>query len=235
MIRSAIENLMDTVKQRIRVCEASIQPRVSRLRVDGASCLKLVRSLWWDETSAEWFQREIEPYFAASKRFHEYRIILDVGAATGVFSLAACARFPSVKVYAFEPSHRQRILLRRNVLRNAFADRVAIEDLLAGLPFTERVRALPLDEWHAKQGSIPVNLIKMDIEGAELEALTGANNLLEGSYPDLIVQAYHEREGHRTFERCAELLARHGYICGEVGANSGLLFAEHPYRTAVPC
>jgi len=223
--------------------------------------LKLVRSLWWDETSAEWFQREIEPYFAASKRFHEYRIILDVGAATGVFSLAACARFPSVKVYAFEPSHRQRILLRRNVLRNAFADRVAIEafaawnakgefrfrsngamssleasgDLLAGLPFTERVRALPLDEWHAKQGSIPVNLIKMDIEGAELEALTGANNLLEGSYPDLIVQAYHEREGHRTFERCAELLARHGYICGEVGANSGLLFAEHPYRTAVPC
>jgi hypothetical protein len=72
----------------------------------------------------------------------------------------------------------------------------------------------------------------MDIEGAEVEALEGARSVLTRWRPELLVQAYHERNGSRTYERCAALLADLGYACREATPGSGLLHARAAGRPA---
>ena len=94
--------------------------------------------------------------------------------------------------------------------------------LPAGLPFGERVPVTTLDRW---AGAMTVDLLKMDIEGAELEALAGAREVLARDRPDVLVQAYHPRDGARTLERCAALLGDLGYDAREVARHPGLLFA----------
>ena len=66
----------------------------------------------------------------------------------------------------------------------------------------------------------------MDIEGAEIEALEGAGEALRKYHPRLIIQAYHQRNGIRTFERCASYLTPFGYQCREIKLGSGLLEAS---------
>ena len=66
----------------------------------------------------------------------------------------------------------------------------------------------------------------MDIEGAEIEALEGADEVLRQYHPRLLVQAYHQRNGVRTFERCVKFLTRFGYQCRELNPESGLLEAS---------
>ena len=42
--------------------------------------------------------------------------------------------------------------------------------------------------------SAPVNMLKMDVEGAEIEALNGARELIARQRPCLAISAYHEPE-----------------------------------------
>ena len=70
-----------------------------------------------------------------------------------------------------------------------------------------QVPVVMLDELTQK-GKIPVpNVIKMDIEGTEYTALTGANQLLADHHP-LIFLATHGAQVHR---QCSDLLTGLGY------------------------
>jgi FkbM family methyltransferase len=215
--------------------------------------LHVVHSLWWDEASQAFFDAEIVPYFKTLAEATDYRVIVDAGAATGLFSMAAAVLYPHARVYAFEPSRRQRVLLHRNLGLNGLDDRITVADMglwdrnavLAfrthgaisslqsvsqfppGYPCLERIQVGRLDEWVAETGAGIVGLVKMDIEGAELEALRGAETTLRNHRPDLLVQAYHQRDGTRTLERCATFLGEVGYTCREVGSQSGMLYATH--------
>jgi FkbM family methyltransferase len=238
------------MKKSIRLLEARWTP-VRRILTMDDRRLRVVRSIWWDDTTPALFTQEIGPYWRVLSG-HTFGTVLDVGAATGLFTLSVCVRMPGATVVAFEPSSRQRALLRRNVRLNGFEGRVRIAPLalwnreddmmfrtngaisalretgehLAGLPFIEQVRAEPLDAWIRGASIGRVDLIKMDIEGAEVEALEGARVLLQRDRPELLVQAYHLRHGERTFGACCVLLNRLGYTCREVGPDSsGLLHA----------
>lgn len=235
----------------IRYLEAALTPRFVDIEYQGHR-LSLVRSIWWDDARERAFQEEIDPYFRALDRCSQVRSILDVGAATGMFSLAALVRFSSIeKIYAFEPSSRQRILLKRNVLRNKAHQRVqtepyglwsrqgvvafrthgalssvqSVSTLPSVLDFGETISVISLDQWIANNDVRNLDLVKMDIEGAEIEALEGAVVTLERFRPILLIQAYHVRDGRRTFESCASFLGRLGYKCLEVMPPSGLLYA----------
>jgi FkbM family methyltransferase len=145
--------------------------------------------------------------------------VLDIGAHHGLYTLLASKRVgANGKVVAFEPSPRERKQLRRNVLLN-FSFNVHIEPLALGKESSDadlhlveggedgcnslrppvvssstrpvRVKVAPLDEF--LQGArIPVvDFVKLDVEGAELDVLKGAEKLLHGgARPVFLVEVY---------------------------------------------
>jgi len=51
---------------------------------------------------------------------------------------------------------------------------------------------ISLDDYVASHGVSKVNMIKMDIEGAEMQALTGAKSVIAKHKPRLAISIYHK-------------------------------------------
>jgi len=91
---------------------------------------------------------------------------------------------------------------------------------------TLTVEAQTLDEmWKRYAGGIDVDFLKMDIEGAEWEALEGAFELLKYT-KKVVVAAYHERDGVRTAPRVSQILRESGFTV-RIGENL------HVYATRI--
>jgi FkbM family methyltransferase len=131
--------------------------------------------------------------------------VIDLGANIGYYSLLAAAHVgPAGSVAAFEPDLANGALLARSVAANGFgnvtlfpcaaADAAAALDLLlddsngrlvrVGTPGSRRVQAVALDQLLGP--AQPVDLIKMDIEGAEGLALAGMQQIIAASRPTII-------------------------------------------------
>jgi len=135
--------------------------------------------------------------------------VLDIGANQGLYSLIASRGVgPTGRVFSFEPSPRERRALRLNLAIN-FSRNVKVEALALGsqestadlfvvqgsqtgcnslrppdvysstLPV--RVQVTSLDQWLSQHRISRVDFIKLDVEGAELDVLRGAQSLLSQS------------------------------------------------------
>jgi len=238
-----------SAKRLLRLCDCLLTMRKGILTFrDERYCF--FHPHYWPTATQPIFDQEIVPYFNALEGFTP-STILDIGAAEGQFAIMAIKHFEGCSAYAFEPALRQRILLRRNARLNR-VDHLVIEafglwnkdDFLpfrtAGaesslapvsrfkgqLSFPEVVRVMALDNWIKTKAGLKPDLIKMDAEGAEIEILDGARETLDRFHPRLLIQAYHLREGVRTFERCAEILRQFDYDVREFQPPSGLLHAR---------
>jgi FkbM family methyltransferase len=146
-------------------------------------------------------------------------VILDIGAHHGFYALLASLRVGTTgKVFAFEPSPRERKRLQQHLQLNKCTN-VQIVPLAVGstqgqatlflvegaedycnslrLPATESqttavvVDVIPLDEFLGNAGVSSVGFIKFDVEGAELDALKGATSTLQTPpKPVLMVEVY---------------------------------------------
>lgn len=132
-------------------------------------------------------------------------VVVDIGANLGYYTLlAARAVGESGRVIAFEPDPRNLDLLRRNVKRNGFADRVTIvAAALTGEPGTVQlfrdthnlgahsmvqanvssagainVPAMTLDGALGELGMACVDVLKLDTQGAEGSIFSGAGRVL---------------------------------------------------------
>ena len=74
-------------------------------------------------------------------------------------------------------------------------------------------RCLALDDFI--KDSPPPDAIKCDVEGAEVEVLRGAEQLLRTRHPWIICEMHSEANDRDT----RELLRRHGYDLGALDAN----------------
>lgn len=151
-------------------------------------------------------------------RASERPTFVDVGANIGLISLAVLARVPEARVFAFEPGPHQRRLLEATIARNGLSGRLMLSPLAlserggtapfavhtsrhasgdgfvdtgrAGPTRELRVRTESLDAWWEGEGQPPLDVVKIDTEGAELLVLRGAEAVLEAERPVVFLEIH---------------------------------------------
>lgn len=164
-------------------------------------------------------------------------IVIDGGAYLGEFTLyAAKVVGNGGKVIAFEPDPLNYKKLLENISLNNLDNVIAInkglysentnlkfyndssggsflisEDLESKPNDIVEVPVVKLDDEMNRLGIQKVDFIKMDIEGAEIEALKGCKRLLESNCVNLAIASYHILDGLPTCKRLEGLLLDMGY------------------------
>jgi FkbM family methyltransferase len=176
-------------------------------------------------------QDELVSYWNAHKA-DKGEVHLDVGSQIGSYAILA-ATSGSV-VHAIEPDPNNRRFLRRNIKANrvdinvievgawneaallSFRSHDAMSSIkgvgmIPGeLPALDQIQVDTIDNIVKRFGIAKIDVIKMDIEGAEIEALDGARGTILKDRPTLLIEAYHQREGKPTLGRVLELLRNLG-------------------------
>lgn len=187
----------------------------------------------------EAYEREMCALF--DREVMEGATVLDIGAHVGLHTLRLSRRVgPSGRVVAVEPSPANARLLRQHLAWNRTANvevvEAAIGDREGEIPFTFRTdandpggfansiaydiggetRTVPMTTIDAIcAGGLTPDLIKIDVEGAELLALRGARSTLASGAPMLVV-AIHPDPMRLLGTTPAELvgfLDANGYDC----------------------
>lgn len=179
----------------------------------------------------------------ADARISEAGTVLDCGAHVGLFSVYAAKRCPKGKVVAVEPSPLNLELLRENIERNElrnvsihpwalaarpgkgeihFSSEYASDYVITPVMGNPTSMTLPvefhtLDELLEREAVEACELLKMDIEGSELEAFRGGERALAVSRQLLL-------EIHKQVVKVEDVVA---LVKG--GGFRHKLFGENPY------
>ncbi|MEI6970044.1 MAG: FkbM family methyltransferase [bacterium] len=158
-------------------------------------------------------------------------IVVDVGAYAGDFTIyAAIKAGPSGKVIAFEPDSNSHAMLCENIRLNSLSNVTILkkglwsedgELSITGTAFASqlspdsikyptRVQVCSLDNELKRLAINRVDFIKVDIEGAEMDALKGMSHTME-SKPYLAIASYHLKDGARTSTLLEPILRGKGY------------------------
>jgi len=158
-------------------------------------------------------------------------IVVDGGAFNGVFSVYAGKIVGEKgKVYAFEPNPRNMENLDRNLRLNNLNNVVIVKEGLWNKKTTLsisneeslssvfsksndriEIEVTSLDYFAQKNNIKGIDFIKMDIEGAEIQALEGAEEVLEKLNPFIAVASYHVVNGKKTYKEVEDRLRAAGY------------------------
>lgn len=154
--------------------------------------------------------------------------VIDCGAYAGYFAvLAAKLVGETGRVIAIEPDFFNRALLRKNIKANHL-NNVTIID--RGLSDTEsiigwsvggivsqagkskifKVKTTTLNKVYHKLHLNRIDFVKMDIEGAEINALNGANDVLK-YMQNLAIASYHIVNGKKTCFEVEKLLRANSF------------------------
>lgn len=160
--------------------------------------------------------------------------VFDIGSHVGIFTVKASRLVGSSGVvYAFEPEPENFMLLKRNVALNralnvkTFNKAVSSQNGMLYL-YVHPIETTWSSVQYAKEGTIQmsvpsitldqimqnddiqeVDLLKIDVEGHELEVLRGANRFLD--ICKHIAMETHEREGGPPNSQITEALKEHGF------------------------
>jgi len=180
--------------------------------------------------------------------------VIDVGANMGLYTLFAAQRVGEQgRVVSLEPSSREYSALLHNVELNQFRNVMALpvaasdscgtQDLLiamfersghntlgnfgydtTALDHRQTVQTITLDSLVDENAFERVDLIKMDIEGAELAALKGARRLLSMYRPTLLLELSDRalKYQNATSQEIHSFLSGAGYVIYCFDPDSGL-------------
>ena len=161
--------------------------------------------------------------------------VLDLGANQGFFALFLCERVPGIRVHCFEPAAETRAQLLRNIESNGLGRTVSVYPFAISDRYTEatfhvtansehgslfesqfsgsnaqKVECIPLSRAIELTQAGEIDLLKIDVEGAEIEILEGAAPEIWSRIHRVVVE-YHDlfRPGCR--DRVEVALRNAGY------------------------
>ncbi len=172
-------------------------------------------------------------------------VAFDIGANLGYFTLVMAKQVePGGRVVSFEPDPEMFSALTRNVGRNVHGSNGIVT--VAAAVGAEAGAVRFARGWRSTRGKIVPDggdlevelmkvddaadrfgaprVMKIDVEGAEFDVLSGARAVLKGEKPLVLVEV-HSEELER---RCARLLEEFGYECaqrGDLGKKESYLVA----------
>lgn len=174
---------------------------------------KIENGLYWDGLRAH----EPESMRFWMDRAADAGVVLDIGANSGLFALAAAAAGAG-EVHAFEPLPRVHAILTENIGSNpqlplhawsvavgaadGFADlfdpggeapsSASLSPKFAAEHFdtapVEQVDVVSIDAFCGRRGIDRVDLIKIDVEGYEVNALRGMQRIVAASSPAILME-----------------------------------------------
>jgi len=158
-------------------------------------------------------------------------VVVDAGAFTGDYTIFAAKKVGEQgKVVAFEPDKNNRIILRRNLKKKNLSNVIIVpkglwdeETSLSieqsdGLHTTisskgdVHIQVTRLDTELKKLKINHIDVLKMDIEGAEVEAIEGCKKTLLRDKPYVAIASYHIRNKKPTSIFIENFLKKLGYI-----------------------
>ena len=175
-------------------------------------------------------------YYQHFYKVKENDVVLDAGANCGHLSIFFSKLVgKDGLIYAFEPDGFNINRINSNTqLNNDLSDNIKIEGLLlwnenklvdfyeAGtvgssavwIPDADKCvkkEAVKIDDWVAKNNIKKLDFIKMDIEGAEIEALDGCVQTIENLKPNFAIASYHIVDGAATYIKVEEFFKKRNY------------------------
>ncbi len=175
-------------------------------------------------------------YYQHAYKVKAEDIVIDAGANCGHLSVFFSKIVgPNGKVFAFEPDKFNIARIHTNIgLNQDLADNIVIQDLLlwdtnefidfyeAGtvgssavwMPDAEhcvKKQAVTIDSWVENNAIQKLDFIKMDIEGAEIEALDGCVATIKSLKPNFAIASYHIVNGEKTQIKVEEFFKTMNY------------------------
>lgn len=225
----------------------SLIPRDAQVRVLRGP----LRGMKWIKGSgpnAYWFGTyEVARVRAFADIVTQGAVVYDVGANAGIYSLlASLLAGPSGWVYAFEPLQRNLQHLRRHIALNDLQNCTVLEAAVCNEVGTRSFSAVAWESSMARlspDGDIQVasttldnciygekrlrypGIIKIDVEGAELEVLEGAHRALAEFHPTIFLEIH----GTQLHTDCRAFLTKMGYHLDEA---YGQIIATPAHKSA---
>ncbi|MEX0825856.1 MAG: FkbM family methyltransferase [Acidimicrobiia bacterium] len=175
----------------------------------------LIRDRIWEAASTKVFKSIVHPGDT----------VVDIGAHLGYFTIMASKAVGNDgRVHAFEPDRRSRALLAKNIEANqatnvallpyAIGNTTAnqVHRLNAAAPLT-RLDTVRLDDYFEPGDTVDV--VKLDIDGGEIEALDGMRRLVRTSpHVHLLIEhdPWQQRVSNRSTEELHHQLASLGFV-----------------------
>jgi len=187
-----------------------------------------------------WLGRyEIEKGVLLKERVTSGSVVFDIGAQAGYHTLLAARLVePGGRVYAFEPIPRNIDYLRKHIAMHALNNVEVIDAAVADFNGTAlfdhglscmaghlskygalRVRCLRLDQ-EVFSGQLPMpDFLKIDVEGAELKVLYGAQTILSQCHPEIFLDTHEFLGGECSsiHSQCCDFLTELGYRVELIG------------------
>jgi FkbM family methyltransferase len=170
--------------------------------------------LFWQGEFSEGYEPSVCEVLA--RLIENSKVYADVGGNVGFFSVLPALLNPSCKIFYFEMDSTIKPLLIRNMKLNKLNEsRITIINAAVGdhdgeleyLPhpysflakegnesidvydLKYRARVISLDKYFYDQGTDP-DLLKIDIDGAEMSALRGMSRIFKETKPDLLLEVH---------------------------------------------